>query len=211
MKNNFQSIIDKRKIEYLIHFTQLSNLESILNNGIYPRSKLDLLDITVEINDHLRLDNHEDSSSLSISFPNYKMFYGLRMDSDVQWCVLVMNPKILYIYDCAFCKHNAADTKISNLDIKDLKNSKSLEEMFEEINNHSTRKEQLLKDYYPTDVQAEVLVFDIISRENILAVIFNDKEEKDNFDKTHKNMDSYYHGKNGFFSERNYFIKKRDS
>ena len=208
MKKKIKAIAEAKNIPYLLHFTRLSNLESILENGLLPKSNFDELENEVEINDQLRLDNHEDSVSISISFPNHRMFYKLRSEINCSWVVIVLHPQILWKYDCAFCKFNAADARISCLQIEDLKNSEAFEELFEEIQNHQTRSEQKLKSYDPTNDQAEVLVFDRITTENILGVVFNVQSEKDKFDKTHPNIKTWYHPEGrGIFSSRSFFRK----
>ncbi|MFH4181086.1 DUF4433 domain-containing protein, partial [Acinetobacter baumannii] len=53
-----QAIVTAKNIPYLVHFTRVDNLPSILNNGFYPQSrKMQLLNGISHINDELRLDN----------------------------------------------------------------------------------------------------------------------------------------------------------
>ena len=88
-----QKNVNERNIQYLVHFTRLSNLDGILEHGIYPRSKLEELPHDVTINDAGRWDYHPDSISLSICFPNYLMFYKYRKESGDDWVVLVIHPE----------------------------------------------------------------------------------------------------------------------
>lgn len=74
-KEAIKKIIEDRKIPALTHFTSLSNLESILENGLYSRDKVDE---SVEVNDEMRLDGRKNTISTSIGFPNSKMFYKYR-------------------------------------------------------------------------------------------------------------------------------------
>ena len=77
-KNEIENLAKELKIPYLVHFTHVSNLESILQNGLLSREKVDALGHDAMINDELRLDNHKETISVSIAHPNEKMFYKYR-------------------------------------------------------------------------------------------------------------------------------------
>ncbi len=70
------SILEKRNIRNLIHFTRAENLLGIIENGLLPRDCLDA--DTCIFNDEYRYDQCEDAVCTSIEFPNYKMFFSLR-------------------------------------------------------------------------------------------------------------------------------------
>lgn len=167
---------------YLVHFTRAKNLESIITNGLYPVSRANEVGACPEINDHLRLDGRRNSTSISVAFPNCQMFYKYRMDNqETEWVILVLQPSILWSKDCAFCKHNAADARISRQPIESLKTTRSFLELFSEIQGVTSRAEQRLKNFDPTDVQAEVLVFDIIEPPLIAGVVFDSITTKAKF------------------------------
>ncbi len=161
------------KIPYLVHFTRTINLPSILQHGLYPVGRAYEVGALPQINDQHRLDGHRDSSSLSIGFPNCQMLYKYRKENEaVDWVILLLQPSILWTHDCAFCKHNAADGRISSRPIQELKSQGAFLGMFEEIEGCTIRAEQKLKASDPTDVQAEVLVFGVIEPQLIGGVIF---------------------------------------
>jgi len=143
-----------------------------MENGLYPRDQLDDLDNESFVNDELRLDGYEDSVSISIAFPNCQMLYSLWQGSDETFCILGLNPAILWDYNCAFCKHNAADNAISSQSIDDLTTVEAFRGMYDELPGFRSRADQKLNTYDPTDVQAEVLVFDIIDPRYILGAVF---------------------------------------
>ena len=158
-----QSIIQTREIPYLIHFTQLVNLESILANGILTRDHASANQLNYAYNDELRLDNHTDASCFSIGFPNYKMFFPLRKQTDDEaWVVLALHPKLLLEKDCAFYPTNAASSSVRHLDPNTLKGAQALEDMFSEIEGKPSRADLKIANHITTDPQAEVLVFDQI-------------------------------------------------
>lgn len=161
-------------IPRLVHFTKAENLPMILRHGLYPLSRLNEIGAQPVVNDQLRLDGHPDSSSISIAFPNCQMFYRYRQENvTTEWIVMSLAPEVLWDKNVGFCKHNAADGRISAIPQATLQEPQSFYDMYNEIPNWQTRAEQRLRAYDPTDVQAEVLVFDIIEPRYIIAVDFN--------------------------------------
>lgn len=205
-RTKFREFTEQIRIPYLTHFTKTERLLSILEHGIYPASRLNELDPSLERNDELRLDGHLDGISLSISFPNSQMFYRYRMDNiDIRWSVLVIHPSVLWNKDCAFCKHNAADGRISCQPIDTLKRIEAFVGLFSEIDGYKTRAEQFLKTCDPTDVQAEVLVFDIIEPKYIACICFDSVDDKKIHSGLINDKKLYYHGAGkGLFSSRMY-------
>ena len=99
-----KEFIQERGIVSLYHFTLIDNLDSILKYGLLSRDKLDENGIMYEYNDQQRLEERADAICVSISFPNYKMFYKCRSErKDKKWCVIELNPRVLYQKKCLFC------------------------------------------------------------------------------------------------------------
>jgi hypothetical protein len=132
------------------------------------------LGITPHVNDLMRLDGRPDAISLSIAFPNDRMFFKYRKEQpNEDWVVLLIEPAVLWRISCGFCQRNAADHRIRDRPIPDLMNVDAFKSMFEEIDGVPTRLEQSLHDYDPTDPQAEVLAFSTIEPDLIAGVAFN--------------------------------------
>lgn len=162
------------QVPYLLHFTRAANLPSIMRHGLYPVSRIAEIGVMPQINDALRLDGHRDGTSLSIAFPNYRMFWKYRQENaEVAWVVLAVHSSVLWLKDCAFCRHNAADARISHQPITQLKTPAAFTGMFDETPGMQSRQEQRLQTFDPTDGQAEVLVFDVIEPALISGVIFD--------------------------------------
>ena len=175
-----KAIIDKRKITTLYHFTQLSNLGSIFERGLLPRAQLEKQGLESNFTDKYRLDNHPNATCCSVEFPNYKMFYVVRQKhGDAQWVVIELNPDILHEKECAFYYTNAASSEVRNRNINDFTSAQDLEDLFQEFEGWATRAQMKLPDNYPTDPQAEVLVFDQIEQKYIQAVYTNNKDTVD--------------------------------
>lgn len=88
-------IFQEKEVPFLVHFTNIKNLESIFIHGLVPRKILAELKLESEMNDAYRLDGHEDSNSLSVAFPNCQMFYKIRQKNEDQYCILVLSPELL--------------------------------------------------------------------------------------------------------------------
>jgi len=197
------------QVPYLLHFTRIENLSSILGHGLYPRARVAELGAAPVVNDQYRWDGHTDSSSLSIGFPNCQMLYRYRMaDEASEWAILVINPAVLWVKECAFCRHNAADGRISSQQLTDLTTPEAFIGMFEEIEGLEARSDQKLKPFDPTDVQGEVLVFDVIEPSLIYAVVFQTEAARDRYaDHTGERKVYIHPNSKGMFATRNYVRK----
>jgi len=178
-KQAIREFVSERGIKGLYHFTRLANIPTIMQHGIYPISRTGEVGITPAINDKMRLDYRTHGSSLSIGHPNSKMFYKYRMeDKAVEWAVLGVKASILWEKECAFCRFNAADARISQQPTASLSTVTAFKEMFDETEGLPSRREQRLRTFDPTDVQAEVMVFDVIEPRYLMGVIFNTEDAK---------------------------------
>lgn len=173
--NEVRNIINRREITALLHFTRTDHLASIFRNGIVPIAQARDNNLDVIVNDVNRFDRRTDASSLSVSFPNYKMFFkyrSLEENRGVNWAVLAISPSVLIDNYCLFCKYNAADARMSNQPNEALENASAFESMFDEQDDIS-RSELKVKNKEPTDVQAEVLVYGVIPPEKIIGAYFS--------------------------------------
>ena len=201
-KEEIKQVVKDHQVPFLVHFTQLVNLPNILENGLLCR---DAIPEGVAINDEMRLDGRKNTISLSISFPNHRMFYKYRQENQVSWCVLALKPSVLWDLECLFCKHNAANSKISSLSDAELSSPAALREMFDEIPFLDSREEQRLKTFDPTDPQAEVLVNQSIRADYIGGVVFPDRPSKDQYQHLSDRLKLVEHSRNkGFFASRGY-------
>lgn len=177
---DIQAIIDNKGLKYLVHFTNVLNLDSILKNGLYSNEDLDRNKIDAHTNDEYRLEELEDGICLSIKFPNSRMFYSCRQrDQSTKWCVLVLDISILYEKECLFFDTNAAFGKFRNVDLEYLASAQALDGLFaNEIQNKDgllQRSNSLLTND-TTDVQAEVICMEHIEPKYIQGAIFNSND-----------------------------------
>lgn len=170
-----EEIMRQRQIDRLYHFTQAENLENIFRYGIVPRTTLDRRRIQSRYNDDYRYDDCKDAVCTSIEFPNYKMFYKLRQDNpETDWAVLRLNAHILCDFECAFCWTNAGDATMYNEPLEQRMGTKAFLELFGNKPGYPQRENLNINDWYPTNPQAEVLVFGIIPIEYIQSVYFEE-------------------------------------
>lgn len=185
--------VNKRRIEYLIHFTPTINLLSIFEQGkLLSRALLEQFDIDqtdifdyIEFTDDIRFDD-KSFINLSIQHPNSFLFNRFQQktsnENHINWCVLKIDKKYIYYHNTLFSVTNAANSHNKrNIGITGGVNK--FRQMFAEAlqivtsYNSRTISRNGLKSKYPTDEQAEVLVKNEISISDILQVCF--KDEKD--------------------------------
>lgn len=207
-KSEIRSIVEKKEISHLVHFTDLRNLPGIMSSGLVPRSDLEAGGQGFYYNDKMRLDGVKGSISTSVVFPNYRMFFRYRKTAEFrQWVVLIIDKSVLWENDCFFCKHNAADRRIINADKDYLSSPDALKGMYENEVGDFNRDSGLLRSYDPTDPQAEVLVLSKIPPGKIHSVVFDSLSSKEYFSR-------YYPMKKAvvdtaFFSSRDYVRKRQ--
>ncbi|HHP0468292.1 TPA: DarT ssDNA thymidine ADP-ribosyltransferase family protein [Vibrio harveyi] len=182
-------------IKEIIHFTKIENAKGILDIGI--NSKLYNKEIRKKnnINDLNRFDYRTHMISLSISYPNDKMFYKYRMqDTNQEWVIFKLCPSLLWELDCLFCSTNAANVSISSRSESTLLGSQALANMFSDDFGGLRRCD-------PFDSQAEVLVNNHIPKKYIKAIV---AEKETNFLKSLNcivEIDQFY------FNQRSYALR----
>lgn len=200
-----KDLVCLRDIPYLVHFTRVENLDSILSFGLISIKEARAEGLSPIISDPNRWDDRLDRTSLSISFPNYKMFWKRRMEApDQDWVILKLKPSILWEYDCLYCAHNGADRRIRRCSDEKLRAVDAFEGMFSEGLNNVNRSAAGLKSFYPTDPQAEVLVRGRIAPENIMEVVFSSAEVRGEYSAFLRHYKSAINSKGrGLFAVRN--------
>lgn len=199
VQNPIKDFIESRNINSLVHFTKLENLPSILQNGLISREQLDSECIDYLFNDEYRMDGKYNSICLSISFPNYRMFYKYSNLNRDKWCIIFLDPSILYEKDCLFCIENAASTNETNRSDSEKKGINGLKKLFEDI---PYRNKVQLPSHFTTNSQAEVLVLENIEPKYIQCICVNHSDVKFNYE-DYSDFEFYYDDDyNGFFSPR---------
>ncbi len=191
-KQRFIEEIDRRNITKLLHFTTNLNVLSILSEGfIIPRNKLESSnDVNLcnsDFQDSLRLDgkNHINCSieRINIKMLNQKKKYLLPEERDLRFfCVIAISPKYIYRKSTMFSVTNAANSYNRNNIGIDGSFEKFISmfkpEMYYLASGyvHHVSRSSMNRDNIPTDIQAEVLIYDSISANDIIQ-IYVEKED----------------------------------
>lgn len=164
-------VLNERNIKYLVHFTSLDNLPSILKRGFLTRKELDNRGIKYIYNDEFRLEGHADALCFSIEFPNYKMFYKYRkMYPNQDWVVIGVSAQALIKHNCLFYKGNAASEPVSC--VKEHLGGNAFQKMFSEQYGRVLRRQLNIPNSYSTNPQAEVLVLGCVPLDEIIFIDF---------------------------------------
>lgn len=173
-KREIKNEVKRRDIKYLTHFTRFDNVKTILENGLLGRQSLSDKRISYYYNDIHRIDNIQNGICCSISFPNYKMFWGIKqnqrefgIDPDKDWVILRLKPELLWQKKAYFCRQNAASNQERfNLDKMDANAFKS---MFNDL-DYIERNQLNIPDSFTTNPQAEVVFIENIEPEWIIDI-----------------------------------------
>lgn len=189
----------ERGINALMHFTRLSNLASILQHGMVCRGRLDGKNIVGTVNDEHRLDD-TDAVCVSIGFPNYKMFYRCRCENkNEDWVILVIRPSALWKLRCAFCTSNAAASRVTAIPLNQRTGLAAFQAMYDDFDD-KVRADLSLKDYMPTNPQAEVLMLEGVPVSYIMGVIVRSEVMKSQLEALHPGLKVWNRG--SYFSYR---------
>ena len=152
---SIKSFLEKRKIKYLVHFTNSKNIDSIKQHGILSVQELTRRGIRFNNNDENRYDRMLDYISLSVTQPNKYVLKKFKENGTLNEVSLIyIDAAILYeeiSTPRVYCDRNAAKgscQKGSSLS--------DFENMFSN-NKEYDRYEHYRDDNEPTDTQAEIL------------------------------------------------------
>ena len=194
-----QEFAAERGIKYLVHFTRLSNLASILAHGLVCRNRLDGRNVIGAVNDQYRLDRTV-AVCVSIGFPNYRMFYRYRQENrDENWVVVGIDPSALWKLRCAFCITNAAAGRVSAVPLDQRTGLPAFQAMYGDFDD-KVRANLHLADQFPTNPQAEVLMLDGVPAAYFLGVAVQNDMMKAQVEALHPGLHVVRHEE--FYSAR---------
>jgi hypothetical protein len=201
MDSTIKEFASERGIKYLMHFTRATNLDSILQRGLILRDRL-IAEGYNEFNDMHRYDGTS-AICMSIDFPNYKMFWGLRKDNpNVEWIILVIAPEVMWTFNCAFCATNAATTAVANTALTQRCTLEGLRAMYADWEDKS-RSLLNIPSNYPTNPQSEILILEGIPSSLIMGVFVQNEDMKKKLKSKYPNLEVKVN--EGYFSYRSDF------
>ena len=132
-----RSCVLSKKINSLVHFTPIENVNSIARYGLFSRNELEKYNLNFVCTDKKRLDGLIDYISVSVSFPNYKMFFSVRKEFEERenrsvhrWAVIIIRKEALWELDCKFFFRNAASAEFENRLDRKWSSTEAFENMF---------------------------------------------------------------------------------
>ena len=204
MTTAIEEFVVERGVKSLFHFTRLNNLTSILGNGLLTKEACLQVGINPAVNDLYRYDG-TGAISATISYPNYKMFYRLRCENpDVEWVVLKLKCSLLWRTRCAFSDTNAGDSSAYSIPIASRQGVVALHSMFDDY-GAIKRTSLNIPDHYTTNPQAEVLLLDGATVEDITGVYFQKLATFQQYKTQYPGRPFHYDG--GFFNGRSDYAR----
>ena len=160
----------RKGIKKLFHFTHISNLESIVNDGIQTRQYLDYGERDYQVTDKDRLDNFTESISFSIGEPNRLLLPKKVHDFDGQLVLLEVSANSLLTQNFAAFPSNAASGYFQNEILSNPERYVGIRGLEGIYLNRELRNKARLPIDVPTDTQSEILFFEQIAPDKIQKV-----------------------------------------
>lgn len=180
MKEEYLKVLYDNKIKAIYHFTNISNLESIIKYGICNRKYMNENKINYEYTDTNRFDEQINCISLSINQVNKSMLMSKTNKFYNDWIIIELDAEQIinnFYNKIYYCKNNAASSEMINL----LKNNKvylksvsAFKNMFENNKNY-LQGELLLEgnipfefvtNIYVKSLQEKLIVYEILEENN---------------------------------------------
>lgn len=163
-----------RRIPYLAHFTQMSNVPSIIENGLLSRADLLAGGVDSMASAQYRLDDEDGALSVSVTAMNYEMFKAKQKAAGrAAWVVLLLDRSILWTHACKFLFANAARNEMKRHRGR-LDGPWAFSRMFSDelrprrFSGTSYRAETCIPECLTTRPEAEVQVFGAVPATAIL-------------------------------------------
>lgn len=199
MAKTIQEYAEERGIKNLLHFTRESNLDSILQRGLVTRDVLWQEDYA-HFNDHVRAD-YTNAVCLTIGFPNYKMWHGLKQDDPtIDWVIIAVRPSALWTLPCAFCTANAALGSVTAIPLEQRQTLAAFQAMYADVPGKERVKLGIAASF-TTNPQAEILMLQGVPSNYIFGVIASTVAQEARLKARYQNLQIFM--RPGYFSYRN--------
>ena len=174
--------LEARNINYLMYFTRIENLNSILKHGIVPINSHKEKGICAVTNEwEKKKDKQKNGNGYSIEFPNYKILSRLRHYSNAsgKYVIICLDAKSVLIDTASrqtYCEDNASSKRATH----DF--TAGIECLFLDYYNkassdynsalHIKRSALGIPDCFTTNPQAEIIIERIVGPKYIKGVVF---------------------------------------
>lgn len=154
--------LSRKGIKRLFHYTHISNLESILENGIKTRHHLESKECRYQATDPDRLDGFSESISFSMGEPNRFLLPEKNSKFGQQLVLLEVSANTLLTQNFASFPTNAASGYFQNEMLNNPDRYTGIRGLEGIFLNKNLRDEARIPIDVPTDPQSEILFFDAI-------------------------------------------------
>lgn len=186
MNRQIKWMIKERGVQCFYHFTPFVNLPNILKFGIISRDSVSQKIEDGErgkfmITDTERLEGRTDCICMSVSFPNYKMFFKKRkelpaipfvlLEIDIEGGLCCPDTSFAF-FDTNAATGRSKKNPISDEEILSHCTLEAAKQMFREEG-----RSKLIPPSYPTNPQAEVLFKGMVSPKAIKRYLVGNRED----------------------------------
>ena len=200
-----------RRIEKLVHFTNIENLASILKIGLLPRKTLEEQNINFVYSDESRIEGRKDCICLSVEYPNNKMLFK-KYNTIGEYVVLILNAKPILLNDDKkyYLFINAASVP-NSLKSDKLTAPIYFENMFQkQVGWGKPDRDEKLPSFVPTCEQAEILLQGSVDINDIQEVHFRNEKDYNDFINSCKDKELIETFLPKFKINKYYFGKRED-
>lgn len=200
-----------RKVQKLVHFTNIENLASILKIGLLPRMTLEEQNINFVYSDESRIEGRKDCICLSVEYPNNKMLFK-KYNTIGEYVVLVLNAKPILLNDDKkyYLFINAASVP-NSLKSDKLTAPIYFENMFQkQVGWGKPDRDEKLPSFVPTCEQAEILLQGSVDINDIQEVHFRNEKDYNDFINSCKDKELIETFLPKFKINKYYFGKRED-
>ena len=160
--SNIAEFLSGNAIMRLFHYTHISNLESILINGLRTKDYLDANEVGYQATDPNRLDKFTESISFSMGEPNRLLLPHKNFTFGHQLILLEVSANLLLTQNFAAFPTNAASGYFQSEILSNPDRYLGIRGLEGIFLNKQLRNEAKLSIDVPTDSQSEILFFDSI-------------------------------------------------
>ncbi|AFZ24312.1 hypothetical protein Cylst_2070 [Cylindrospermum stagnale PCC 7417] len=164
-----KDFVAEREIEHLVHFTSIENLYGIcLQGAVLANTKLRELKCQYNQIDPLRIDRKLEYVFCSVTYYNFLYHYLISSKSSC-WVLLYIRTDYMWKDKTLFCETNAATDRGIHLG----KGLHKLQSLFApQVDARRGTQTRINKPKnLPTNIQAEVLVYESITLDDVIAIV----------------------------------------
>lgn len=164
--------LENRSIRNILHFTHISNLNSILTNGLKSLDSIEKVGIVNKSHDIGRYDEIRQGIFCSIAYPNIWMLNGKENINPQEYAILEIMENALFLQHFAAFPGNSARNELKTHAEENLKQYVGVTGLRRMFLNKDLRSKQNVPKNEPTDLQAEIIFFNELNPDRIRKIHF---------------------------------------